>query len=247
MRRAAKASRIPSAEFGSSRPSGGKPTWLFVASSNVSTTGERPFGTSSRPGDEIRRAHRVEAVAPEPRQLGAELPGGQVVGASVRADLVVHQHGHDAELVRLQRLGRAGPASVASGRRPCIASVGSAAAVYVTAGIPEQVLVDARVAGAAGSRRRPAAGRSRLPSEKSWSHGTSARAGAADVLLEVLERALDDLVRLPVRVRDAVLAVCPVRGVDHRRDVVDVDAIIGMFWATSVGRVAATPKTDAPR
>ena len=46
---AAKSSKIPTAVFGSTRPSGRNVIWLLVASSKVITTGVFPFGTFSRP------------------------------------------------------------------------------------------------------------------------------------------------------------------------------------------------------
>ena len=110
-------------------------------------------------------AHRPVALAPEPRQLGAELLRRQVVvAAAVRADLVVHQHRHLAELVRRQRRGRRGVTvrlrrRGRRGRRLRRALRGHASAPRQPAArvghgrVPEQPLVDAVVARGLDLRR----------------------------------------------------------------------------------------------
>ena len=171
----------------------------------------------------------------QPLELGAELAGREVVrAAAVREQLVVHEHGHDAELVRLEAaphgvFGRAGPRQrhellgpggrgTRSGSRKRRIRVERRSRIRDVR-IPEQELVDA------GRVRsidlRPYVALSVVNAErKVLEPGHDARAGAADAEPEVGQRPPHDRIGLVLRVCDTVLLGAPVGGVEHRRDVV---------------------------
>ena len=194
------------------------------------------------PGHERLGGHRVEAVAPEPGQLAEELRRRQVVGASVQAELVVHQHRHDAELLRLygardRRLRRRRELGLLRVGRERGAGVGDQRIPEQELGMPASCV--------AWICAPPAPGRSGAEREV-LEPRNDARACSLRQVQEVLERAEDDVVRLRVRVATEYSPEPSGTGRPSGRRSRGARTSSGCS-ARSPRGVAAMPKTDAPR